>query len=229
MMNARRLHILAVLLALAGCSHPQTYPLQSKQAASGDWTLPYGKGSFSFITPWQLPAYVTQARVIDTDGYLYTFYTLDSTSRDPVSIDKWGDILYGGSVNFNKINKPPQFIVFCWDSLIDRRTYETRVIFSPAMWQRMKTPADHTRRSGEPMWYRNILFGLAPGGKVRIWFPDVGDYPAIPVTPRKIHTLSGNELTICKEGANSGFLREYRYSSDTEAFIKGKTYPYGEW
>src|SRR5690606_10908738 len=114
----------------------QTYPLQSKQAASGDWTLPYGKGSFSFITPWQLPAYVTQARVIDTDGYLYTFYTLDSTSRDPVSIDKWGDILYGGSVNFNKINKPPQFIVFCWDSLIDCRTYETRVIFSPAMWQR---------------------------------------------------------------------------------------------
>ncbi|HEM6706002.1 TPA: DUF2931 family protein, partial [Citrobacter koseri] len=188
MMNARRLHILAVLLALAGCSHPQTYPLQSKQAASGDWTLPYGKGSFSFITPWQLPAYVTQARVIDTDGYLYTFYTLDSTSRDPVSIDKWGDILYGGSVNFNKINKPPQFIVFCWDSFIDRRTYETRVIFSPAMWQRMKTPADHLF-GGEPLWYNNILFGLAPGGKVRIWFPDAGDYPAIPVTPRKIHTL----------------------------------------
>ena len=227
-MNARRLHILAALLVLAGCSHLQTYPLQSKQAASGDWTLPYGKGSFSFITPWQLPAYVTQARVIDTDGYLYTFYTLDSTSRDPVSIDKWGDILYGGSVNFNKINKPPQFIVFCWDSLIDRRTYETRVIFSPAMWQRMKTPADHLF-GGEPLWYNNILFGLAPGGKVRIWFPDVGDYPAIPVTPRKIHTLSGNELTICKEGANSDFLREYRYSSDTEAFIKGKTYPYGEW
>ena len=227
-MNARRLHILAALLVLAGCSHLQTYPLQSKQAASGDWTLPYGKGSFSFITPWQLPAYVTQARVIDTDGYLYTFYTLDSTSRDPVSIDKWGDILYGGSVNFNKINKPPQFIVFCWDSLIDRRTYETRVIFSPAMWQRMKTPADHLF-GGEPLWYNNILFGLAPGGKVRIWFPDAGDYPAIPVTPRKIHTLSGNELTICKEGANSDFLREYRYSSDTEAFIKGKTYPYGEW
>ncbi|MBJ8868412.1 DUF2931 family protein [Citrobacter koseri] len=228
MMSTRWLRILAVLLALAGCSHPQTYPLQSKQAASGDWTLPYGKGSFSFITPWQLPAYVTQARVIDTDGYLYTFYTLDSTSRDPVSIDKWGDILYSGSVNFNKINKPPQFIVFCWDSLIDRRTYETRVIFSPAMWQRMKTPADHLF-GGEPLWYNNILFGLAPGGKVRIWFPDVGDYPAIPVTPRKIHTLSGNELTICKEGANSDFLREYRYSSDTEAFIKGKTYPYGEW
>ena len=227
-MNARRLHILAALLVLAGCSHLQTYPLQSKQAASGDWTLPYGKGSFSFITPWQLPAYVTQARVIDTDGYLYTFYTLDSTSRDPVSIDKWGDILYGGSVNFNKINKPPQFIVFCWDSLIDCRTYETRVIFSPAMWQRMKTPADHLF-GGEPLWYNNILFGLAPGGKVRIWFPDAGDYPAIPVTPRKIHTLSGNELTICKEGANSDFLREYRYSSDTEAFIKGKTYPYGEW
>ncbi|SQB25550.1 Uncharacterised protein [Citrobacter koseri] len=29
-MNTRRLYILAVLLVLAGCSHPQMYPLQSK-------------------------------------------------------------------------------------------------------------------------------------------------------------------------------------------------------
>ncbi|MBJ8868413.1 DUF2931 family protein [Citrobacter koseri] len=229
MMNARRLHILAVLLALAGCSHPQTYPLQSKQAASGDWSLPYGKWSFSFITPWQLPADVTQARIIDTDGYLYTFNTVDHTDRDPDSVNKWKTNLHRGGVTFNKVNKPPQYMIFCWDSLIDHQTYETRVMFSPAIWQRMKTPADHTDRSGAPFWYNNILFGLAPGGKVRIWFPDVDDYPAIPVTPRKIHTLSGNELTICKEGANSDFLREYRYSSDTEAFIKGKTYPYGEW
>jgi hypothetical protein len=29
----------------------KTHPLQSNQAASGDWTLPYGEWSFSFITP----------------------------------------------------------------------------------------------------------------------------------------------------------------------------------
>ncbi|SUX87870.1 Protein of uncharacterised function (DUF2931) [Citrobacter koseri] len=99
-MSTRWLRILAVLLALAGCSHPQTYPLQSKQAASGDWSLPYGKWSFSFITPWRLPARVRQARVIDTDGYLYTFNTVDHTDKDPDSVNKWKTNLHRGRGDF---------------------------------------------------------------------------------------------------------------------------------
>lgn len=42
---------LALLLTAEGCSPHQSHPLQSKQAASGDWTLPYGKWFFLFITP----------------------------------------------------------------------------------------------------------------------------------------------------------------------------------
>jgi len=98
---------LALLLALTGCSPQKPQPLQSKQAASGDWTLPYGEWSFSFITPYKLPAKALHVRVIDTDGYLYTFNTLDSTDRDPDSVNKWSDVTFGGSVNFNKVKKPP--------------------------------------------------------------------------------------------------------------------------
>ena len=220
--------ILAVFLT-AGCNQPATHPVQSKQAASGDWSLPYGKWSFSFITPWQLPAEVSLVRVLDTDGRLYTFRTLDQTSRDPDSVTSWTEWPHGGSVNFNNVKMPPQYMIFCWDSFIDKKTYETSVMFSPIIWLRMKTPAAHVRRNGEPIWYRNMLFGLSPGGKVRTWFPDINDYPAIAFTPYKINTVSGADLTICKNGADSDFLRNYRYSQEIQDSLKGKTYPYGEW
>ncbi len=223
----RKLLILALLLAAAGCSPHQSHPLQSKQAASGDWTLPYGKWNFSFITPYELPAEALHVRMIDTDGYLYTFNTLDPTSRDSESVDKWTDVTFGGSVNFNKVKKPPQYIVFCWDSYIDQQTYETSAVFGPETWQRMKTPADHTRPSGAPVWYNRMVFGLSPGGKVKIWFSDVAGRPSLPVTPLKLTTRSGKDLTLCKDyvvpGGSFTFLRS------TQAFINGKTYPYGNW
>ena len=222
--------LILMLLLIAGCSQPKTHPLQSKQAASGDWSLPYGKCGFSFITPWQLPADVTHVRVLDTDGYLYIFRMLDPTSRDPNSVTTWTKKAHGGGADLNLVKMPPQYMIFCWDSFIDRKTYETSVLFSPATWQRMKTPANHTRPSGEPIWYHNMLFGLSPGGKVRTWFPDVGSHPAILFTPYKISTVSGADLTLCKqEGADGEFLRKYRYSQEIEDGMKGKTYPYGEW
>ncbi|HBC7345897.1 TPA: DUF2931 family protein, partial [Citrobacter koseri] len=115
-MNINKLLLIPLLIIASGCSPQKPEPLQSKQAASGDWTLPYGEWSFSFITPYELPAETLHARVIDTDGYLYTFNTLDPTSRDSESVDKWTDVAFGGSVVFNKVKKPPQYIVFCWES-----------------------------------------------------------------------------------------------------------------
>ena len=223
----RKLLILALLLAAAGCSPHQSHPLQSKQAASGDWTLPYGKWNFSFITPYELPAEALHVRVIDTDGYLYTFNTLDPTSRDSESVDKWTDVTFGGSVNFNKVKKPPQYIVFCWDSYIDQQTYETSAVFGPETWLRMKTPADHTRPSGAPVWYNRMVFGLSPGGKVKIWFSDVAGRPSLPVTPLKLTTRSGKDLTLCKDYVVPG--GSFTFLPSTQAFINGKTYPYGNW
>ena len=217
---------LALLLAAAGCSPHQSHPLQSKQAASGDWTLPYGKWNFSFITPYELPAEALHVRVIDTDGYLYTFNTLDPTSRDSESVDKWTDVTFGGSVNFNKVKKPPQYIVFCWDSYIDQQTYETSAVFGPETWQRMKTPADHTWY-GETVWYDSMVFGLSPGGKVKIWFSDVAGRPSLPVTPLKLTTRSGKDLTLCKDYVVPG--GSFTFLPSTQAFINGKTYPYGNW
>ncbi|BBS36438.1 DUF2931 family protein [Enterobacter sp. RHBSTW-00901] len=218
---------LALLLALTGCSPQKPQPLQSKQAASGDWTLPYGEWSFSFITPYKLPAKALHVRVIDTDGYLYTFNTLDSTDRDPDSVNKWSDVTFGGSVNFNKVKKPPQYIVFCWESYIDQQTYETSVVFGPETWLRMKTPADHIWSNGDLVWYNNMTFGLSPGGKVNIWFPDVAGRSSLPVKPLKIRTRAGKDLTLCKNYVVPGGT--FNVIPSTQDFIKGKTYPYGNW
>ena len=226
-MNRNKLLILSLLLTASGCSPQQPHPLQSKQAASRDWTLPYGEWSFSFITPYELPAKALHARVIDTDGYLYTFNILDTTSRDSESVNKWTEVAYGGSVVFDKVKKPPQYIVFCWESYIDQQTYETSAIFGPDTWLRMKTPADHTYRSGAPVWYDNMTFGLSPGGKVKVWLPDVAGRPSLRVKPLKMWTRSGNDLTLCKDYVVPGGT--FNLIQSTQDFIKGKTYPYGNW
>lgn len=217
----------ALLLALTGCSAQKSHPLQSKQAASGDWTLPYDEWTFTFITPRKLPSMVNHARVIDTDGYLYTFNTLDPTSWDPATVDKWPENAHGFYANFNKVKKPPQYIVFCWESYIDQQTYETSAVFGPDTWLRMKTPANHTYRSGAPVWYDNMTFGLSPGGNVKVWLPDVAGRPSLPVKPLKMWTLSGKDLTLCKDYIVPGGT--FNIIPSTQDFIKGKTYPYGNW
>ena len=217
---------LALLLALTGCSPQKPQPLQSKQAASGDWTLPTGEWFFLFITPSELPSEVLHARVIDTDGYLYTYNTLDSTSSDPNSVDRWPEYAHGYGGQFNKAKKPPQYIVFCWESYIDQQTYETSAVFGPDTWLRMKTPADHTW-DGDAVWYDNLLFGLSPGGKVNVWLSDVAGRPSLPVKPLKIRTRAGKDLTLCKNYVVPGGT--FNVIPSTQDFIKGKTYPYGNW
>ena len=220
--------LLMSLLALtaAGCNSGKTYPVQSKQAASADWTLPYEYWSFSFVTPKDVWSEATHVRIIDTDGYRYIFNTLDQTSHDPDSVDRWTDVTFGGGKHFNKAKKPPQYIVFCWDSFADRQTYETSVIFGPETWRRMKTPADHTWY-GETVWYNSMVFGLSPGGKVKIWFSDVEGRPSLPVKPIKLRTLSGKDLTLCKDYATP--TEDYKKVISVEEINKGKTYPYGNW
>ncbi|UKJ20708.1 DUF2931 family protein [Enterobacter mori] len=226
-MKKRNVLALALLLTAAGCSPQKSHPLQSKQAASGDWTLPYGEWNFSFITPSELPSGVQHARVIDTDGYLYTFNMLDPTARDSDSVNKWSDVTFGGSVNFNKVKKPPQYIVFCWDSYIDQQAYETSAVFGPNTWLRMKIPADHISPTGRTVWYNRMVFGLSPGGKVKIWFSDVAGRPSLPVKPLKLMTRSGKDLTLCRDYVVPGGT--FNFLQSTQDFIKGKTYPYGNW
>ncbi|MGI0475803.1 DUF2931 family protein, partial [Erwinia amylovora] len=50
------------------------------------------------------------------------------------------------------------------------------------------------RRQGNTAWYKTLLFGLAPEGKVRIWLQNSAAGDNVALEPKKITTLSGDQL-----------------------------------
>lgn len=188
-------------------------------------SMPYGKWGFAFFTPYALPASVNSAFILGTEGAGETFRALDSSPGDPDTIQTWNNRvrMHG---NFNKAVSLPVGIVFCWDSVIDKKTYETRIIFPESMRESMMKPTGKDWR-GDIAWNDTLLFGLAPGGKVKIWIQNSGSGDNAPVTPNRINTFSGDKLDVCKGITNHS--QGYSYTKTTQNFIKGKAYPYGEW
>ncbi|EGA5129139.1 DUF2931 family protein, partial [Salmonella enterica] len=167
--------------------------------------------------------------LLDTDGIFYRFRSLDSTNSDWESVGGWYTKSGFGIPSFNKAKNPPQFIHFCWDSVIDKKVYETRITFSGTVWKMMLTPYPSVGDPHENDYHRFMLIGLAPEGKVRVWLEN-DNKPNIPLTGEKvilIETISGKDLKMCKNITNhpDGYI----YYGDTPDFIKGKKYPYGEW
>ena len=211
---------LLLLLAIAGC--------QSAGSLTPEETgeMPYGLWEFAFFTPKALPALVTYVGIIDDKNILYSFRTLDSTQDSWVTVGTWSNKVRRHA-QFNKARHPPVAMLFCWDSTIDKKTYETRIIFPESLRSRMSVSTG-VDRYGEKAWYDTLLFGLAPGGKVKVWLQNtVGGNGTIPVEPKKITTLSGDKLDGCK--GITKHSKGYRYSKTTQEFIKDKTYPYGDW
>ena len=211
---------LLMLVMVSGCRAGEA------QTPEDTGEMPYGEVGFAFFTPRALPAVVTKALIIDNEKVVSTFRTLDSTQSDPDVVGTWNNTTYGVGIQFNKVRHSPALMLFCWDSVIDKKTYETRITFSSALRKKMSIPTGKDRR-GNTAWYKTLLFGLAPEGKVRIWLQNSGPAANMPVEPVKIATLSGDKLDACKgitEHPNG-----YVYYGETPEFIKGKSYPYGNW
>ncbi|ELN2578778.1 DUF2931 family protein [Enterobacter kobei] len=210
---------LALVLLVGGChaSEPQT-PEETG-------TMPYGKWGFAFFTPHALPAVVTYAAIIDSSNVVSKFRMLDSTPGDPDTVRTWNNQVRMHA-QFNEARHPPVTMVFCWDSIIDKKTYETQIVFQPSLRETMLTPTGKDWR-GDTAWYDTMLFGLAPEGKVKIWLQDSAGGKNIPLEPKRIGTFSGDKLDICK--GITQHPNGYVYYGDTPEFIKGKTYPYGNW
>ncbi|PKA29761.1 hypothetical protein CWR41_07520 [Cedecea lapagei] len=222
MKSGKRVFLL-LLLAVAGCHSAGSLTPEE----TGE--MPYGMWEFAFFTPKALPAFVNYVGIIDDKDILYSFRTLDSTQDSYLTIGKWNNKV-GRHGQFNKARHPPVAMLFCWDSIIDKKTYETRIIFPASMREKMgiETGID---RLGQKAWYNTILFGLAPEGKVKVWLQNSGGGDNLPVEPKKITTLSGDKLEGCKgiSRLDMSYKIPEGYDQETKDFIKGKTYPYGNW
>lgn len=207
------------VLALTACNGVgQSNAVTAKNGVPTEW-------KFDFFTPKALPALVTFAVVQDDDGTIYRFNTLNSTPDLPKVIGEWNDKDRAPGGYWNHVERPPKHILFCWDSIIDKKVYETHLTLSAAVVEKMRSPS----RKSDPYnnTYDTLLIGLAPEGKVAVWLQGIGFEPNDRVTPSVLKTVSGDKLDICQ--GITRFSNGYEYGKDTEDFIKGKKYPYGSW
>lgn len=219
-MNYGKQSLLAFVLVLLGC--------QSGQMITPEETgeMPYGMVEFAFFTPKALPADVTYVAIIDDMKIVYSFKSLDSIEDNWATVGTWNNKVRRHA-QFNKIRHPPVTMLFCWDSVIDKKTYETYVIFPESVRQKMSVSTGIDNH-GEKAWFNTLLFGLAPEGKVKIWLQNTASgNGSSPVEPVKITTVSGDKLEGCK--GITQHSQGYEYSKETEKFINGKVYPYGKW
>nr|WP_159466049.1 DUF2931 family protein [Scandinavium goeteborgense] len=219
---------LAGALLLVGCHERRagvTTPLGDGVDQWGK-RLPYDHWQFNFFHPKNLPSLVTQVYLEDGDIRGTIFQRLDPTEPSQSSVDKWSRVVGGFSANFNVSKALPVRMSVCWDSVIDKKSYETEIWFSRETWQQMTTTYADTYQPGNVYYRDNMIIGLAPGGTVRIWLEDNGN-PVVLQKPAKQFTMTGSDMLICK-----GITKHpngYVYYGKIPEFIKGKTYPYGEW
>ena len=214
-MEIIRLAGLLPVLALAACHGTG----QSNTVVKNDVPTVW---KFNFFTPKALPAVVTFAVIIDADGTVYRFNTLDSTKALHGVIGEWNDSARALSGYWNHLERPPKYILFCWDSVIDKTVYETHLTVPDSIVEKMQNP-DSVRYP-----HTTVQIGLAPGGKVAFWLSGVAQGElSYRIMPSALKTVSGDKLEICK--GITRFSNGYEYGKDTEDFIKGKKYPYGRW
>ncbi|EBW5539234.1 DUF2931 family protein [Salmonella enterica subsp. enterica serovar Pasing] len=215
-----RLLLLGVLLGLSVTA-------TSKELTS--LLAPYDEWYFNFFYPNALPAKVTYVELLDTDGILYRYRMLGSTNASSASVGKWNEEVMGIHSDFNKAKNPPQAMHFCWDSIIDKKVYETWITFGYPVWEMMLTPYPSPWDASIQEYHRYLVIGLAPEGRVRVWLVNNGK-PNTRLTEDKdivVETVSGEKLAMCK--GVTRFSRGYKYIKETEDFIKDKKYPYGNW
>ena len=203
---------------LVGCNSSSANDQQGKIKA------PFDEWYFTFSTPKALPAQVTLVKLIDVNGYGKVFRTIDQPQGQ--SVGTWSQHAGKGTSPFNKASSPPQVIQFCWDSIIDKKVYETTLVFSSGTKNKMLTTEPSNYSPEDTYYFQYMVIGLAPEGKVRVWLKNNGR-PNIEQTGTEITTVSGKELDMCKGVTKSDF--SYGYDDDTIDFIKNKKYPYGTW
>ena len=99
--------------------------------------LPYDHWEFNFFYPLNLPALVTQVYLEDGDIRESIFQRLDPTEPSQGSVRTWSQRVGGFPANFNIGKALPVRMTVCWDSVIDKKAYETEIWFSRETWQQM--------------------------------------------------------------------------------------------
>ncbi len=221
------------LLLLTGCHDRRAGVTTPSGDGVEQWgkKLPYDHWRFSFIYPANLPSVVTQVLLEDGDMRENIFRWLDPMDVSDLSIGGWHAMIGGYGGYFNRGKALPVRMSVCWDSVIDKKSYETEIWFDRDTWRQMTTANPDPYHPGKAYYRSKMAIGLAPGGTVRIWLENNGK-PSVIQRPAKQFTMTGDEMLICKNvpgRINFNYSVPDGYDPFIRDFIKGKTYPYGDW
>ncbi|MDW8847683.1 DUF2931 family protein [Erwinia sp. MMLR14_017] len=219
-MEITRVTWLILLLSLTACQDNSLSDTAVQNAVPTEWT-------FDFFTPKALPALVTFAVVQDADGKVYEFNTLNRTSNLPGIVGGWNDKDRASGGYWNHVKRPLRPFIFCWDSIIDKRVYETHLTITKPVLEKMLRPGEYRDYRGRTAYCDRVQIGLAPEEKVAVWLQRSGSEPNYRIIQSILKTVSGDKLDICKGVMR--FSNGQEYGKETEDFIKGKKYPYGSW
>ncbi|MCK8203871.1 DUF2931 family protein, partial [Erwinia amylovora] len=212
-MEITRLAGLLPVLMLTACQGADQPGIVAQNGVPTKWT-------FNFFTPQALPALVTFAVVQDAGGKVYEFTTLDSTKALYGVIGGWDDLSRTLNGYWNHVERPPRHIIFCWDSVMDKKVYETHLTIPQPVLEKMLRPGVYKGDPGHTGYHNAVQIGLAPEGKVAVWLSGVSrGEPNYRVTPSVLYTLSGDKLSICK--GITRFSTGYEFGENTKDFIKG--------
>ncbi|WP_323872830.1 DUF2931 family protein, partial [Xenorhabdus doucetiae] len=104
--------------------------------------LPYKKWRFQILTPEFFPASISFIQFLDEDNYIVQKFMNDGTSSDYRSVNTWNKRIGGVSdVIKNHAEALPLSLTVCWDSVIDKKTYQIKFIFTPDVRKLMREPS----------------------------------------------------------------------------------------
>jgi len=169
-----RLAGLIPVLVLTACHGTDQPNISVKNDVPTQW-------KFNFFTPKALPAVVTFAVILDTDGGASRFVTLNSTPDMPNMVGRWNDRDRAPGGHWNHVKHLPRQFFFCWDSVIDKKVYETYLTLPDDIVEKMGSPSGKSDPYHSA--YDTVQIGLAPEGKVAVWLNGIGFEPNYRVTP----------------------------------------------
>ncbi|PHM70727.1 DUF2931 family protein [Xenorhabdus kozodoii] len=224
---------LGIILGLTAC---QSYPpgkrvVTYKPIVRHSQPLPYEKWWFQTYTPKYFPASVSFVQFQDEDNYIVQKFMNDGAQSSIQSLTDWSKKLGGGAGSGVKNHGEalPLRMMICWDSVIDKKSYQTLFEFTPEIRQLMREPAFYPGYEKQPPDYRKVIFiGLAPSGTARAWLRGIDKNNGDNILIATGESVSGEKMTVCQGKTNvlNGYSEYPKYIQD---FIKGKKYPYGEW
>ncbi|MDC9595197.1 DUF2931 family protein, partial [Xenorhabdus sp. IM139775] len=125
----------------------------------------------------------------------------------------------------------PYGLVVCWNPIVKKQTIQTNFIVRQQTHQGTHKPVKYSNDEKELFDYKNLFNIKLPSWEnplMEFYVFDKNNGNIMLLASGEGESVSGDKMTVCqgKTKHSDGYGEYPKYIKN---FIKGKTYPYGEW